>query len=73
MTFLVKYVCFHPDNHQGGSGKSFTQECLIEASGTYELKDLKSYLYEQTKLHAQKGVPYIQDSKFIIIEVKTFV
>lgn len=73
MNFLVKYVCFHPDNYQGGSGKSFTQECLIETSGTYELKDLKLHLYEQTENHAKKSVPFIQDAKFIITEVRTFI
>ena len=30
MKLLVNYVDFHPDNHQGGSGKSFEFEVMIE-------------------------------------------
>lgn len=73
MMFLVKYVCFHPDNYQGGSGKSFSQEVLIEASGQYTMKDLKEFIYEETRKHAEISVPFIQDSKFTLTEVRTFI
>ena len=63
----------HPDNYQGGSGKSFEQEFLITVDGDYDMKHLRKYLYEATEEHAEKSVPFVKDLKFQILEVRTFI
>lgn len=66
MKVLVKYIAFHPDNHQGGSGKSFGFLIAIDVPDLTPASVIKDFVTEKTKEMAEKHTPFPADFKFAI-------
>jgi len=51
MNVLVKYIDFHSDNYQGGSGKSFELKTLVRLEpGTLAI-DIKDVVMDLSLIH----------------------
>lgn len=57
MKLLVEYVDFHSDNHQGGSGKSFELQTVIEIDEP--CSDVWSSIYMKMSEVVSKQRPFI--------------
>lgn len=58
MTVLVRYVQFHPDNYQGGSGKSFEFTTVVEIPDSTLVSDVWQVI------HARLTDKYAMQSPF---------
>ena len=67
MKVLVNYVDFHPDNYQGGSGKSFEFEVMIEIKEP--CTDVWDEIHSQLKLIVKRQRPFEQGSIYAIQKV----
>lgn len=68
MKLLVKYVDFHADNYQGGSGTSFEFEAMIEVKEPCE--DVWDEIHRQMGLIVAKQRPFKikEESNFPVIQ-----
>jgi len=58
MKILVHYVDFHPDNHQGGSGKSFEFSKTFEVEQDCRADQIIRVVGEKLIAHVRKQRPY---------------
>lgn len=63
MEILAKYVAFHPDNYQGGSGKSFEFRTLVMVSDEISVSEVKPFVEQQCYQHGLSRTPWQQDFK----------
>lgn len=71
MKFLIKYLDFHWDNHQGGSGKSFTFTILFEVPDAIRADQMWEAIHLAVKSHSDKTRPFNQrDERYRILSVE---
>lgn len=70
MKILVKYVDFHWDNYQGGSGQSFNFSTLIEVSDELEISDLLAEVYQKLGEACEKNRPFRQQQSCAIQSIE---
>ena len=58
MRILVQYVDFHPDNYQGGSGKSFEFEAMIVIPEEVLACDVWEEIHKQLEKICSNNRPY---------------
>lgn len=61
MKLLVKYIDHHPDNYQGGSGKSFPFTAMISIDDDIKAGDMAIAIVKKIEELARKQRPYICD------------
>jgi hypothetical protein len=66
MKVIVKYVAFHPDNYQGGSGKSFEFYGIVEISDEIKVSEVKLFIEQQIYQQGLARSPWNQDFKVSI-------
>jgi len=58
MKILVHYVAFHPDNYQGGSGKSFEFRKLVEVPEGTLSQAVENYIGQAIAEQARQQTAY---------------
>jgi hypothetical protein len=71
MTALVKYVDFHCDNYQGGSGKSFQFSHIIKLPDNLLVGDFWTFIHDEIKKHTEIARPF-PGTKYAIQSVEVF-
>jgi hypothetical protein len=67
MTVSVKYLDFHWDNHQGGSGKSFEFKVTVVIPDDLPAKDVVEHIRQEVIKHASHARPFNQNSQPVTI------
>lgn len=58
MNILVKYIDFHSDNHQGGSGKSFEFQVVVVVPDDLKVSDVRAYIETTVEESAKSRRPF---------------
>lgn len=73
MNVLVKYIDFHSDNYQGGSGKSFELKTIMTLDATIQLISLRRVvmdrLVEQVKVQRPFNIAYDPKPTIVSMEI----
>jgi hypothetical protein len=72
MDFLVKYVVFYPDHHQGGSGKHFEHSSLVTIESDHKVGDVRELIHEKIEPSIKKATSGWPDWKYIIKSIEVF-
>lgn len=73
MVLLIKYIDFHWDNYQGGSGKSFEFTISRSVPDNVLGVDLWSFVHDKVKEHARAAKPFNNENDTYIINKVTLV
>ena len=55
---IVKYIDFHMDNHQGGSGKTVNGTMFLEIPDAVKCGDLREFIQDQLAQHLKARRPF---------------
>lgn len=66
--FLVTYIDFLPNNHQGGAGQHFEFTMLVEVADNVEASELKSLIVE--KVNENRRSHYRPEFQSIIRKIE---
>ena len=72
MKFLVRYIIFYPDNHQGASGKHFEHATLIEVDGEEKVADIKILIHKELSSIAKKSTNEWNDWTYSIQSIEAY-
>ena len=61
MRVLVKYIDFHLDNYQGGSGQTVNSSVVIEIQDSLWVREVFDVIHSQLKLHIEQRRPFPQN------------
>jgi len=61
MRVLVKYIDFHWDNYQGGSGQTVNSSVVIELQDSLYVREVFDEIHSQLKAHILVRRPFPQD------------
>ena len=70
MTVLVKYIDFHWDNYQGGSGKSFHIQHIINVAEDIYSQNVHDYILKKLDEHIGNERPFQQNNSYSIISIE---
>lgn len=70
MKALVKYIDFHADNYQGGSGKSFEMTFSFDIPDDLLAVDIFELTHKKIKERSLKTKPFNADSVYSINSVE---
>ncbi len=72
MIAIVKYIAFHPDNYQGGSGKSFEFTDLVVVEDEVSVGLLEAAIEVNLMEKAIKKTPWTTDFHISIQSIELF-
>jgi hypothetical protein len=58
MRILIKYIDFHMDNHQGGSGRTIEGTMSIDAHDFLTCGELFEFIHRELALHLNDRRPF---------------
>lgn len=70
MNVLAKYIAYHPDNYQGGSGKSFEFKTLVDISDEIKVSEVVKFVEQQCYQHGLSRTPWQQDFKISVVSME---
>lgn len=70
MKALVKYVDFHWDNYQGGSGKSFDLTLSVDVPDDLKACEFFDFIHKQMDTKVKHERPFQQDTVYSIKTVE---
>ena len=72
MKALIYYVDFHPDNYQGGSGKSFQVKTIVNIPVDCLAINVFTFIHEHLNKYKSDRPFQTQECKFMIQKVEIF-
>jgi hypothetical protein len=70
MNVLIYYIDFHPDNYQGGSGKSFEMRYSLTIPNDILVGEIKEYILNKLSDHVRNQRPFGHDVNASIITIE---
>lgn len=70
MKVVVKFVDFHWDNYQGGSGKSFEMTLSADVPEELKAKDFFEFIHNVMNEKIKRERPFQQDNRYSIQRIE---
>jgi hypothetical protein len=70
MRVLIKYIDFHWDNYQGGSGKSFEMKHSVDVAEETKSKDVYDFILCELDEHIGNERPFKQTNSYHIKSIE---
>lgn len=70
MKAVVKFVDYHWDNHQGGSGKSFELTLSVDVPDDLKASEFSEFIHKHLQAKVGRERPYQQDNKYSIQRIE---
>lgn len=72
MKAVVKFVDFHWDNYQGGSGKSFEMTLSLDVPDDLKASEFFEFIHKHIQTKVRNERPFQQDNRYSIQQIEVW-